>query len=49
MSNPNEETNDYESMQYTYQWADPEESALIRTDKNGNRYYIPTAKANRDN
>jgi len=48
MFNPNDETNDYETMQYSYQWANPEQSALIRTDKNGNRDYIPTAKHNRD-
>ena len=35
-------------MTYTYTWANPENTGLIRTDEGGNQDLIPTNPANRD-
>ena len=35
-------------MSYTYTWADPEQTTLIREDENGKTVYIPADPANRD-
>ena len=35
-------------MSYTYTWADPEQTTLIREDEHGKTVYIPADPANRD-
>jgi hypothetical protein len=35
-------------MTYTYTWANPEQTSLIREDENGKTVYIPADPANRD-